>query len=94
MNAIAILTAGTLAVIFESLAATSFGFYLIPTAVTVMVFFLLPFVVRSLNVLIAGVLGFVTLSIWQACLSGGQGGVLLFAAPYFILLSLIVYGIA
>lgn len=87
MNAIGILTAGMLALIFESIAATSFGFYLIPTAITVMVFFALPFVVRSLNALIAGIGGFAALSIWQ-------GSVLLFAAPYFILLSLVLYGIA
>ncbi len=87
MNAIAVAAVGTLALVFENITAPSFGFYLIPAAVAVVSFFSLPFVVRSLNALIAGVAGFAILSAWQ-------GSMVFFTLPYFLLISLVLYGIA
>ena len=87
MNAFAVSVVTGVAFIFEGIAAPSFGFYFIPALAMLFVYFSLPIVVRSINALLAGTLGYLMLSVWQ-------GNFVFFTVPYFILLSLILYGIS
>ena len=87
MNALATSLVILIAFIFEGIAAPVRGFYLVPALAMLAVFFSLPIVVRALNAVIAGCVGFLVLSLWG-------GGVLTFTLPYGMVLSLILYGIA
>ena len=87
MNALAVTIVALTALMFEGLAAPSFGFYLIPALIVLFVYFSLPIVVRSVNTSIAGIAGFLALVVWQTSF-------VFFTVPYFVLISLTLYGIS
>ena len=87
MNSLAISVVVLTAFVFESISAPLWGFYIIPSWIVLIVFFSLPMVIRSLNALIAGSVGLFFLWAWQ-------GHLVIFVIPYFIFISLLLYGIA
>jgi len=83
-----------LALLLESMAAPTSGFYIFPALVIVGIFLFLPIVITSINICIAGLAGFFVSVAWTWKLlnySLPSHGFIIHVAVYAMLLSLVLY---